>query len=131
MRIGELSTRTGVSRRSLRYYEDQGLLVSSRSPSGQRHYDEDHVRRVRLIQAFLAAGMSSSTIAEMAPCMAEPSRHRARRALTIMNRERARLSSAMDGIAAARSALDHLIEDNQKYLAKDTDDEPGWTGAEG
>ncbi|WP_030661428.1 MerR family transcriptional regulator [Streptomyces rimosus] len=124
MRIGELSARTGVSRRSLRYYEDQGLLVSSRSPSGQRHYDDDHVRRVHLIQAFLAAGMSSATIAEMVPCMAEPSRHKARHALAIMNRERARLSSAMDGLAAARSALDHLIEDNRNYLAKPAADEP-------
>lgn len=31
MRIGELSKRTGVSPRSLRYYEEQGLLTSSRS----------------------------------------------------------------------------------------------------
>jgi predicted transcriptional regulator len=27
MRIGELSARTGVSRRLLRYYEEQGLIV--------------------------------------------------------------------------------------------------------
>ncbi|MEV6130587.1 MerR family transcriptional regulator [Streptomyces violaceusniger] len=118
MRIGELSTRTGVSRRSLRYYEEQGLLVSSRSPSGQRHYDDEHVQRVQLIQAFLAAGMSSSTIATMVPCMAEPSRRKAQKALAIMSHERARLSSAMDGLTAARSALDQLIEVNRKYLTK-------------
>jgi DNA-binding transcriptional MerR regulator len=117
MRIGELSARTGVSHRSLRYYEDQGLLVSERSASGQRHYDERHVERVRLIQAFLAAGMSSGTIAEMVPCMDRPTRHRARRALAVMGRERARLSSAMDDLAAARSALDRLIETNHAYLA--------------
>ncbi|PJE93827.1 MerR family transcriptional regulator [Streptomyces carminius] len=116
MRIGELSARTGVSRRSLRYYEDQGLLVSSRSASGQRHYDDGHVRRVRLIQAFLAAGVSSSSIAAMVPCMAEPSREKAQKALEVMNHERARLSFAMDSLTAARSALDHLIETNQKYL---------------
>ncbi|MEU4654002.1 MerR family transcriptional regulator [Streptomyces sp. NPDC023723] len=124
MRIGELSARTGVSRRSLRYYEEQGLLVSSRSPSGQRHYDDGHVERVRLIQAFLAAGMSSGTIAEMVPCMAEPSRGGARRALVVMNDERARLSAAMDGLAAARSALDGLIETNRKYLARTAPDTP-------
>ncbi|MEU5702694.1 MerR family transcriptional regulator [Streptomyces aurantiacus] len=118
MRIGELSARTGVSRRMLRYYEDQGLLVSSRSPSGQRHYEDAHVERVRLVQAFLAAGMSSGTIAEMVPCMAEPSRRGARRALAVMDHERARLSSAMDGLTAARSALDQLIEVNRTYLAE-------------
>lgn len=116
MRIGELSARTGVSRRLLRYYEEQGLLVSSRSPSGQRHYDDEHVQRVRLIRAFLAAGMSSSTIAEMVPCMAEPSWRRAQRALAIMNRERARLASDVEGIVAAMAVLDDLIADNEAYL---------------
>ncbi|WP_369214254.1 MerR family transcriptional regulator [Streptomyces flavofungini] len=124
MRIGELSARTGASRRSLRYYEEQDLLVSSRSPSGQRHYEDEHVQRVRLVQAFLAAGMSSGTIAEMKPCMSEPTEDRARQALEIMGRERARLSEAIDGLAAARNALDHLIEDNQAYLARSADDGP-------
>ncbi|MFC4331776.1 MerR family transcriptional regulator [Streptomyces andamanensis] len=124
MRIGELSARTGASRRSLRYYEEQGLLVSSRSPTGQRHYEDAHVQRVRLIQAFLAAGMPSSTIAEMAPCMSEPTEDRARQALKLMDRERARLSEAIDGLAAARAALDHLIEDNHAYLTRSADDGP-------
>jgi DNA-binding transcriptional MerR regulator len=116
MRIGELSARTGVSRRLLRYYEEQGLLASSRSPSGQRHYDDEHVQRVRLIRAFLAAGMSSNTIAEMVPCMAEPSRHRAQRALAIMSRERARLASDVEGLVAAMAVLGDLIAENEAYL---------------
>jgi DNA-binding transcriptional MerR regulator len=45
MRIGELSRRTGVSQRSLRYYEEQGLLMPARLASGtedrlhRRHHD--------------------------------------------------------------------------------------------
>ncbi|GAA5155230.1 MULTISPECIES: MerR family transcriptional regulator [Amycolatopsis] len=118
MRIGELSRRTGVSQRSLRYYEQQGLLASVRAPSGQRHYDEEHVRRVELIQAFLSAGLPSHTIAEMAPCMAEPSRPRAEFALAAMERERERLSHAIASLTAARDALDELMEANRKYLAE-------------
>ncbi|MET8554433.1 MerR family transcriptional regulator [Streptomyces sp. NPDC004959] len=123
MRIGELSARTGASRRSLRYYEEQGLLISSRSPSGQRLYEEEHVQRVRLVQAFLAAGMSSGTLVEMVPCMTEPSEDRARQALEIMARERARLSEDIDGLTAARDMLDHLIEDNHTYLARSAEGE--------
>jgi DNA-binding transcriptional MerR regulator len=122
MRIGELSARTGASRRSLRYYEQQGLLVSTRSPSGQRCYDDEHVQRVALLQRFLAAGMSSRTIAQMVPCMTEPNMDRARQALTAMNQERNRLSSTIDSLAAARAALDHLINVNQKFLANGADD---------
>ncbi|WP_335971582.1 MerR family transcriptional regulator [Streptomyces sp. CA2R106] len=116
MRIGELSARTGASRRSLRYYEEQGLLVSARSPSGQRYYDDEHVQRVTLIQVFLAAGMSSRTIAGMVPCMTEPNVKRARNALTAMNQERTRLSATIDGLVAAREALDRLIDVNRDYL---------------
>ena len=122
MRIGELSARTGASRRSLRYYEQQGLLVSTRSPSGQRRYDDDHVQRVALIQIFLAAGMSSRTIAQMVPCMTEPNMDRARQALTAMNQERTRLSSTIDSLTAAREALDHQIDVNRIFLANTDDD---------
>ncbi|WP_078962188.1 MerR family transcriptional regulator [Streptomyces hygroscopicus] len=130
MRIGELSARTGVSRRSLRYYEDQGLLVSTRSPSGQRHYDDDHVRRVALIQAFLAAGMSSGTIAEMVPCMTDPDQRKARRAMAVMSRERDRLSATLESLAAARKALDELIDVNLTYLADAADAAEGRSPAQ-
>jgi DNA-binding transcriptional MerR regulator len=40
MHIGELSERTNISRRLLRYYEEQGLIFSERSPNGYRSYDE-------------------------------------------------------------------------------------------
>ncbi|MER7003810.1 MerR family transcriptional regulator [Dactylosporangium sp. NPDC000555] len=40
MRIGELARRTSVSARSLRYYEQQGLLSPARAENGYREYDE-------------------------------------------------------------------------------------------
>ncbi|MFJ8962997.1 MerR family transcriptional regulator [Lentzea sp. NPDC102401] len=69
MRIGELAERTGVSVRALRYYEEQGLLASERSGSGQRRYVEKAVGRVKLIQQLYAAGISSTSILEMLPCV--------------------------------------------------------------
>ncbi|MFC7104329.1 MerR family transcriptional regulator [Nonomuraea rubra] len=69
MRIGELVRRTGVSERLLRYYEEQGLLHPSRLPSGYREYTEAHVETVRRIRCLLAAGLSTSTIATVLPCL--------------------------------------------------------------
>ncbi len=69
MRIGELAERTGVSVRALRYYEEQGLLAAERSESGQRRYSQKAVDRVRLIQQLYAAGISSTSILEMLPCI--------------------------------------------------------------
>jgi DNA-binding transcriptional MerR regulator len=69
MRIGELAKRTGVSERSLRYYEQQGLLVAQRTPGGHREYPELAVDRVIRIQELFAAGLHSRKIAELLPCM--------------------------------------------------------------
>ncbi|MFD6455727.1 MerR family transcriptional regulator, partial [Nocardia sp. NPDC060220] len=53
MRIGELSTRTGVNAHQLRYYEAQGLMVADRSPNGYREYDDTAPLRVKQIRHLL------------------------------------------------------------------------------
>ncbi|MFE5867307.1 MerR family transcriptional regulator [Streptomyces roseifaciens] len=72
MRIGELSERTGTSRRLLRYYEEQGMIVSQRSPNGYRHYDERFVDRVLQIRGLLDAGLPTRIIKQILPCLDKP-----------------------------------------------------------
>jgi MerR family redox-sensitive transcriptional activator SoxR len=55
--IGELSTRSGVSRSALRFYERQGLIRAERTDGNQRRYIPSTLRRVALIQAGKAAGI--------------------------------------------------------------------------
>ncbi|MFB7240283.1 MerR family transcriptional regulator [Streptomyces sp. NPDC056269] len=64
MKIGELSRETGVSVRLLRYYEEQGLLASERTPGGQRTYGSDAPSVVRRIRALLGAGLPTRVIDE-------------------------------------------------------------------
>jgi DNA-binding transcriptional MerR regulator len=109
MRIGELAARAGVSVRSVRYYEEQGLLSSTRSDSGQRHYTEDEVERVTFIQRLYAAGLSSRTIAELLPCVDSPSEENSDAALERMAQERARLSAHIDDLVRTRDTLDVLM----------------------
>jgi DNA-binding transcriptional MerR regulator len=50
-RIGEVARETDVSTRTLRYYEELGLLTpSGHSPGGARRYSDDDVARVRRIR---------------------------------------------------------------------------------
>ncbi|MFJ8858117.1 MerR family transcriptional regulator [Streptomyces sp. NPDC102451] len=109
MRIGELASLTGASVRSLRYYEEQGLLSSTRSSSGQRHYTVDQAERVGFIQRLYAAGLSSRTIIELLPCVDEPSQDNSDAALGRMMQERDRLNRHITDLAATRDALDELI----------------------
>lgn len=69
MRIGELARRTGVSRRSLRYYEQQRLLHARRGPNGWRDYDEAAVDRVRLIAEMISNGLTLDDVKQLAPCL--------------------------------------------------------------
>ncbi|MCM3925093.1 MerR family transcriptional regulator [Frankia sp. AiPs1] len=109
MRIGELAARAGVSVRSLRYYEEQGLLTSTRSAGGQRQYTADDVERVAFIQRLYAAGLSSGAISDLLPCLDSPSDENADAAMERMARERDRLSTHIEDLLRTRDALDLLM----------------------
>jgi DNA-binding transcriptional MerR regulator len=72
MRIGELSARTGTSRRLLRYYEELGLIVAGRSANGYRDFDERYVDRVTQIRGLLDAGLPTRIIKQILPCLDKP-----------------------------------------------------------
>ena len=119
MRIGELSKRTGVSPRSLRYYEEQGLLTSSRSGAGQRHYSDAAVQRVSLIRQLFHAGMSSRVIATVLPCVETPSDPGVvESAFATMTRERDRIDADIAHLIETRDALDVLIRANSRHQAE-------------
>jgi DNA-binding transcriptional MerR regulator len=59
MTIGQLSRRTGLSVRTLRFYADAGVLPEAeRSESGYRLFDADAVPRARLVRTLRELGVS-------------------------------------------------------------------------
>ncbi|MFE0458892.1 MerR family transcriptional regulator [Kitasatospora sp. NPDC058965] len=68
MLIGELSRRTGVSERLLRYYERTNLIRADRRANGYREYDDQTVETVRRVRALLAAGLPTRIIRQVLPC---------------------------------------------------------------
>lgn len=71
MLIGELAERTGVSARSLRYYEQHGLLTSDRDHNGYRRYREDVVHLVRNLRLLLGGGLSIADVKQFGSCVFE------------------------------------------------------------
>lgn len=117
MRIGELAERAGVSVRSLRYYEEQGLLTSTRSASGQRHYVEGDVDHVRFLQRMYAAGLSSRTIVELLPCSQAPSEANSDAAFERLVEERDKITAHIADLVRTRDSLDDLITINRDFRA--------------
>ncbi|MFJ6437206.1 MerR family transcriptional regulator [Streptomyces sp. NPDC091416] len=62
MRIGELSKRTRIPIRMLRYYEERGLLRPERAPSGYRHYQEADVEQATLVSSLVRSGLPTRLI---------------------------------------------------------------------
>ncbi|MER6141099.1 MerR family transcriptional regulator [Streptomyces sparsogenes] len=121
MRIGELARRTGVSERSLRYYEQQGLLVARRTPGGHREYGESAVDRVLRIQELYAAGLSSTKIGQLLPCMRDadggPSEIADARLVEELSAERARIDRVIEDLQRSRAVLDEVIDTASSGLA--------------
>ena len=73
-RIGELSAKVGLTERTIRYYEERGLLESvKRLDGGQRVYTNHDVRRLKFIQKLKVLGL---TLAEMQELETLYGRHR-------------------------------------------------------
>ncbi|XVS61183.1 MerR family transcriptional regulator [Actinosynnema sp. CA-299493] len=112
MRIGELSRRTGVSERALRYYEEHGLLRPERRPSGYRAYHDADVPAVRRIRVLLAAGLNIAQIVAVLPCVVDddglllPS---CPELVDELVKHRDRIGEAIGELEATRGNLDAII----------------------
>ena len=60
--IGTVAARAGLSVSALRFYEDRGLIRSSRSAGGRRRYPRHVLRRLGFIQAAQRVGLSLEEI---------------------------------------------------------------------
>ena len=61
--IGDLAQRSGVAPSALRFYESRGLITSERTQGNQRRFARATLRRVAVIRAAQAVGVSLDEIA--------------------------------------------------------------------
>jgi DNA-binding transcriptional MerR regulator len=72
MKISEASRVSGVSARSLRHYEDEGLIVPGRFDNGFRDYCQSTIDRVLVIRSLLDSGLPVRIIREALHLADEP-----------------------------------------------------------
>lgn len=120
MRIGELSRRTGVSIRLLRYYEEKELLRSTRDDNGYREYTEASLDRVHKIRGLLEHGIPTRIIRTILPCLNSPGaihmRVVAPETLAKLEHERDQIQRRIEALAKDREAIDAYLEQARPRL---------------
>lgn len=112
MRISEVTDRTGIPARLLRYYEEQDLLAPARSTSGYRDYSDQDVEVARRVRRLLDAGLSTATIRTVLPCLTERAGRLApicAETINDLRREQARIEASIRTLAASRDAISTVI----------------------
>jgi DNA-binding transcriptional MerR regulator len=111
MKIGELSRRTGIPVRMLRYYEEQDLLHPERADNGYRVYGEPTIYRVQQIRGLLDSGLTTEIIRNILPCLDKPGEiHLHPDRLTpetagLLRREAERIQQRIDCLTRNRDAV--------------------------
>lgn len=124
MRIGELSRRTGVTTRLLRYYEEQGLLAPARSTNTYREYDEADVARVERVAGLVRAGVPTRLVRvllDLEAAVAEDVAASCPRAVAeMLAEELAGLDERIACLTASRRTLhDYLVRTEQVAERRD------------
>src|SRR5918998_1387515 len=66
LQIGEVAERTGLSLRTIRYYEEMELVVpETRTDGGFRLYTTDHLQRLALIRRMKPLGFTLQEMREL------------------------------------------------------------------
>src|SRR5258705_4089817 len=107
LKIQEVAAEVGLTTRSIRYYEEIGLLAPDRSDGAYRLYDAEDVERLRFIKGLRDdAGFSLAEIGQLLEDEAARARNRARFKASEDPGERRAL--ALDGIAPVDRQIDTL-----------------------
>ncbi|HZP57890.1 MAG TPA: MerR family transcriptional regulator [Dehalococcoidia bacterium] len=132
LQIGEVAERTGVTQRTLRFYEEKGLLKPpSRLEGGFRLYSEDDVKRVEQIKRLQTLlGFTLADIKEMVEAEEVKMQLRAeyRRDAEISERK-AKIQKAIEVTERQVAVVDQKLaslQDMKSHLEQKLETYEGW-----
>ncbi|SDT77051.1 MerR family transcriptional regulator [Actinoplanes derwentensis] len=113
MLIGELAERAGTSPRTLRYYEEHGLIRPRRDANGYRQYDDGELRVVHEIRALLADGFGVGDIRPFVECLraGNSSGHVCPDSAAVLRRKLAEVDGYLDQLTEVRDRLRDQLQE--------------------
>ena len=105
LRIGQLATKTGFTPKTLRYYEDLGLVrPDGRSESGYRLYGDAAVERLRFVNRARALGLRLEDIRRILE-ISDEGRMPCEHVLDLVDRELQQVAAQMERLEELRIGL--------------------------
>ena len=110
MRINEASSRSRLPAKTIRYYEDAGLLApASRRPNGYRDYSESDVHLLRFVQRARSLGFTVQDCRELLSLYTDK-RRPSRRVKAIAVRHLDEIERKLAELASLRAVLADLVD---------------------
>jgi DNA-binding transcriptional MerR regulator len=120
MRISELAKLSNTPARSLRYYEEQGLIKPSRLENGYRDYQPYLIDRAVQIRGLIDAGIPTKIIALILPCLDTPRgiipEDIEPELIEVLAGERDRMTQRIDFLTRNRDSIATYIEEANTAL---------------
>ena len=132
--IGEISRLVGLSQRTIRYYEEIGLLHSVRRiENGKRVYTDHDVRRLKFINRLKVLGLSLAEMVELEKIYRKQRNNREilPKLLEILDERAAQIDERVSQLVALKKEIrDYQQRLRNKVLEGATQEDPGTTGEE-
>ena len=110
MNIGTAARASGIPAKTIRYYEEIGLIQpAERSDGNYRVYGEHEVQTLRFIRRARSLGFSVDEVAELLDLWRDRSRS-SRRVKALANRHLEDIDGKIDALITMRDTLNVLIE---------------------
>ncbi|MBB4567978.1 Cu(I)-responsive transcriptional regulator [Rhizobium leucaenae] len=108
MNIGEASGRSGLPAKTIRYYEDIGLIRPDRGDNGYRDYGADDVHKLRLLHRSRSLGFSVDECRQLLALYEDKSRASAD-VKEIATSKLIEIDRKIRELAELRRTLEHLV----------------------
>jgi len=132
--IGEISRLVALSQRTIRYYEEIGLLHSVRRiENGKRVYTDHDVRRLKFINRLKVLGLSLAEMVELEKVYRKQRNNREilPKLLEILDERAAQIDERVAQLATLKKEIrEYQQRLRNKVLQDATQEEPGTTGKE-
>ena len=132
--IGEISRMVDLSQRTIRYYEEIGLLLSVRRiENGKRVYTDHDVRRLKFINRLKVLGLSLAEMVELEKIYRKQRNNREilPKLLEILDERAAQIDERVAQLVALKKEIrEYQQRLRNKVLQDATREEPGTTGKE-